>query len=411
MRMRLAKWLTCFMLILMLNGCWSSTELNDLAISMGIAVDEEKDGQLLVSIQVVDAGEVSATKGTLGRSPVVLYQAKGKTVSEAIQRMSTTSSRSIYNSHLRILVISEALARNGINDVLDYISRDRQFRTDFSVIIAKGGRAEDTLKILTPIEQIPAVQLFRSLANSQKEWAPTVVINFDDLIQMMVSGGRQPVAPGIVVIGDADKGSKRSNITTSTPNNRLKYVGLAVFKEDQLIGWLNETESRAFNFIRGNVINSISNLTCDDGKNISLEVQRTQSNMKTKLLKDKLSLSATLKVEANVAEVACQIQLTKEEEIMKLEKKTEKYLSNIMSNTLKRVQTEFKSDIFGFGNEVHRHYPDYWKKLNGEWNAQFAQTPVTVQVDVKIRQLGTVSESMDRLEHESSTKKGSENYK
>ncbi|EFM12324.1 germination protein, Ger(x)C family [Paenibacillus curdlanolyticus YK9] len=385
--------------------------MNDIAITMGLGVDVAEDGELLVSIQVVDSGEVSASKGTLGRSPVVLYQSKGKTVSEAIQRMSTISPRMIYNSHLRILVLSEALAKRGINDVLDYISRDRQFRTDFSVIISKNSRAEDTLKILTPIEQIPATQLFRALANSEKQWAPTVVVNFDDLIQMMVSGGQQPIVPGIIVIGDADKGSRRTNVTTSVPASRLKYIGLSVFKEDRLEGWLNETESRAYNFIRGNVVNSIGNLTCDDGKFLSLEVQRTQSKLVAKLEKDKPKLSVTLKVEANVAEVACQIELTKEEVIRKLEKKSEQMLKMIMMNTIKHVQQEYQSDIFGFGNEVHRHYPDYWKKLNGDWNTQFAQTPVEVRVETKIRQLGTVSESMDRLEHETTSKKGSEHYK
>jgi len=392
------KWLLFAAMLAPLGGCWSSRELNELAITMGMAIDRTEDNRYLVTVQVVDAGEVSATKGTLGRSPVVLYRAKGETISEAVQRMSTSSPRAIYNSHLRVLLLGEGLARSGIKDVLDYISRDWQFRTDFPVMIAKGAKAGDTLKILTPIESIPALQMLNTLQNSQQHWAPTTIIHFDDLIRAMISRGQQAVVTGIVLVGDADEGSKRSNILTTTPKSRLRLFGLSVFKKDRLVGWLSEQESRGYNFIQGTMYNSTGNITCDDGQLLALEVQNETAKKSARYRDGQMRLSVDVKIEAKIAEVACQIKLTKDETIRHLERKAEQRVTSIVQSTLNRAQRDLKVDIFGFGQVVHRKYPSYWRKAQNNWDERFSGMPVDLKIDVKIRLLGTVTESLERVD-------------
>ncbi|MBD3919146.1 Ger(x)C family spore germination protein [Paenibacillus sp. PR3] len=387
----LLKMVFVISLLIPLAGCWGRLELNDMAITMGLGLDLADDNSYIVSIQVVDAGEASATKGSLGRSPVVIYSSKGKTIAEAMQRMTASSPRTIYNSHLRILIIGEKLARHGVREVLDYVSRDRQFRTDFPVVIAKNDMANSTLKLLTPIESIPAIQMMRALQNSEKHWAPTIAIHFDELIQGLIAKGRQPVVTGVVMIGNAEAGSNRSNIQTTSPKNRLKFTGLSVFRKDRLIGWMTEEESRGFNIAMGKAYRGTGNVGCDDGDKVALEVQESSSKLGSKLRGDKVDLSIDLKIEANVEEVACSMPMTKDETIRELEKRAEATLRRIIEKTLERVQHEMKSDIFGFGEQVHRHYPKYWKKVSNDWDMHFAEAQVKLNIDVKIRLLGTVT--------------------
>ncbi|QKS45624.1 Ger(x)C family spore germination protein [Paenibacillus cellulosilyticus] len=383
-------------LLIPLVGCWGRLELSDMAITMGLGIDLADGDKYIVSIQVVDAGEASAQKGSLGRSPVVLYSAKGKTIAEAMQRMTTSSPRTIFNSHLRVLIIGEKLARHGISEVLDFISRDRQFRTDFPVVIAKNDKAGNALKILTPIESIPAIQLMRALEYSEKHWAPTIAIHFDELIQGLIAKGRQPVVTGVVMIGSSEEGSRRSNLQTTSPKNRLRFTGLSVFHRDRLIGWLTEEESRGFNIAMGKAYKGTGNVECSDGNEVSLEVQESKSKLKSKLKGDNLVLGLDLKIEANVEEVACKLPMTKDETISDLEKRTEDTLKEIINKTLNRVQHDLKADIFGFGDEVHRKYPKYWKKLSNDWDTHFAELPpVELNIKVKIRLLGTVTNVLE----------------
>ncbi|WP_338015880.1 Ger(x)C family spore germination C-terminal domain-containing protein [Paenibacillus mesophilus] len=50
-------------------------------------------------------------------------------------------------------------------------------------------------------------------------------------------------------------------------------------------------------------------------------------------------------------------------------------------------------DIFGFGEVFHRTEPKAWKKVRENWDAQFADLPVNVNVDIRIRRLGTINNS------------------
>jgi spore germination protein KC len=71
-----------FLLLNLLSGCWNRRELNELAITVGMAIDES-DGQYLVTAQVVNPGQVAAKQGGGQKAPVISYQEKGDTVFEA----------------------------------------------------------------------------------------------------------------------------------------------------------------------------------------------------------------------------------------------------------------------------------------------------------------------------------------
>jgi spore germination protein KC len=197
--MKSIKLLLCMMLAvstLLLSGCWNRRELNRLAIAVGLGLDKVGDRYML-SVQAVNSSSVAPKQGGGGGSPVSLYQAEAKSVYEAVRKLTTLTPRRIYPSHLRVLVIGEELAREGIAKSIDLLARDWEIRSDFFMVIARGDRAENVLKVLTPNEQIPANKLFSSLTTSEKIWAPTRATKLDDFINDYLSIGKQPVISGI----------------------------------------------------------------------------------------------------------------------------------------------------------------------------------------------------------------------
>lgn len=117
------------------SGCWNRRELDTLGIQLGTAIDKVGN-QYRVSVQVVIPSELSAKAGGGGRSPVAMYEATAPTVFEAFRKLTETSSRKIYSAHIRVLIIGESLAREGIANVLDLLSRNPEARTDFYLMIA-----------------------------------------------------------------------------------------------------------------------------------------------------------------------------------------------------------------------------------------------------------------------------------
>lgn len=94
----------------------------------------------------------------------------------------------------------------------------------------------------------------------------------------------------------------------------------------------------------------------------------------------------------------CDYDLTKAENIKKLEGMAEEKLVRIMERAIKKAKKN-KTDIFGFGGTIEDSYPRAWLELKPDWDDYFARLDVTVKATVDFRRLGTTSNSlMDELE-------------
>ncbi|MFD4931329.1 Ger(x)C family spore germination protein [Peribacillus butanolivorans] len=383
--------------LLFTTGCWNRRELNELAITMAIGLDRTKDGQYLVTAQVVNPGELATGKGGggSGGSPTIIYQAKGATVFEAIRKMTKESPRKIYPSHLRVLVIGESLAKKGIGKPLDLLSRDWELRSDFYIVVAKGMKAAEILKVPTSLEKIPANQIFDTLKVSATAWSATSFESLDELIADIVSEGKQPVLTGIQadIKGDEETSLSKQNGEMIDPPARLRFRGLAVFNDDKLVGWLNEKQSKTYNVITNKEKSTVVNISCPKGGKAAYEVKKSNTKIKGKIKNGKPEIDLNIRVEGNLGEVECHIDLTKPETIEKLEKIYEKEAKKSFMNSIKQVQKNEKVDIFGFGEAIHRADPEAWKKLKKDWDKNFENLPVNIEVQGEIRNVGTVGNS------------------
>lgn len=106
---RISRLLLCTLLVLQtMTGCWDRMEMNDLGIAIGVAVDK-RNSEYVVSHQVVlPKGKSVGATGV----PVTIYKSQAPTLFEAFQKTSESNSRQTYPSHLRVLVISEVIARD-----------------------------------------------------------------------------------------------------------------------------------------------------------------------------------------------------------------------------------------------------------------------------------------------------------
>ncbi len=381
--------------LLFTAGCWNRRELNELAITLAIGLDKTSDDQYLLTAQVVNPGEVAGDRGA-GTSPVIIYSAKGKTVSEAIRKMTEESPRRIYPSHLRVLVIGESLAKEGIGKPLDLFSREWDMRSDFYIVVAKGMNAKDILKVPTTLEKIPANKLFNALSVSTKEWSGTSAITLDELITDMISDGKQPVLTGIQadIKGDEETSLSKQNVEMIDPPARLSFQELAVFDKDKLVGWLNEKQSQTYTVITSKENGTVVNVSCPNGGKFVYEVTSSNTEMKGKIKNGKPEIDLNVHVEGNIGEVECPIDLKKTESIDQLEEVYEKTSKKMFKKAIKQVQKEYGMDIFGFGEAIHRADPQGWKKLKKDWNKQFENMPVNIRVQGEIRSIGTVDNSV-----------------
>lgn len=376
-----------------LTGCWDKRELNELAITLALGIDKvEGEDEYEVTAQVVVPSAVSMKDGT-GGATVTLFTENGETVYEALRRMTKVSPRKIYPGHLQMLIIGEELAKEGIGESLDLLARDWELRPDFYVVVAKDVTAREILNVTTDLESIPASKMFAGLKVSEKAWAGTTGVTLDELIVNLISDGKEAVLTGIQLTGNKQIGSTQQNIESISKPAQIQYDNLAVFKEDRLMGWLTEQDSRGYSGITNTVKSTVTSISCPNEGKSTIEVTNFHSKVEGNIVHGKPEVNIHTKAEGKVGEVRCKIDLKNPETIQELEKNYEKEATRIINETIDVLQEEYQSDIFGFGEAIHRANPEEWNKIKENWDEEFSDLTVNVKVDMKIRLTGTVNSS------------------
>ncbi|MDT3424919.1 spore germination protein KC [Paenibacillus forsythiae] len=386
--------LLCILLLcLPLSGCWDRRELNDLALAIGLGIDKTGD-QYTLSAQVVIPAEIAAGQSSSGASPVTLYEATAPTVFEALRKMTVNSPRRVYLAHLRVLVLGERLAREGIADILDFFPREPRVRGNFNVMIAKDVSASRALQIMTPLQRIPANKLFDSLEISTGFYSPTSTVNMRKLIEQVIQIGKEPVLTGLVIEGNAEEGNSADNITKVKPSAQLAYKNLAVFHRDKLIGWLNEDEAKGYNYITGQIRNSVGHVKLDEGKALT-ETTDSRTKISVKERGGEPVIDVLVESTANLDDVSSPIDVTRPESIREIEQRTEEKLVRLMNAAVDVEKHRLQVDFLGFGAEIFHKKPRLWSKIRDEWkNRQFEDLEVHCRAKVHINLIGTSGRSV-----------------
>ncbi len=382
----------CFSLItlqlLLLFGCAGSNEIDTLALTTAIGIDRAEDGYLL-SYQVLNPKSITKNS-TVSQSPVAIYSETGKDLLETARSIISQSSRKLFFSHLRIVVLGESVVKEGIKDILDFFVREHELRTDFYFVVANGTTANKILKVLPPIEPNTGIEMYASMEASQKAWAKVTEEKILDVTNSITSSGKSLVLPGVVIINEKDN-SETIDVLTYSDGTKLKFKNLCIFRNDKMTGWLNQDDELAYSFITGNVKNTIKSINYGNANEISVEIISAKSHIKAIMPADrKPAINVTLDIKFNITSIMREVDVLNNEFEEKINKRFEEEIKAACDEAVKRCQEEHKSDIFGFGEAVHRAYPNYWREVQDNWNNEFEKLPVNISVKAKLSGLGEV---------------------
>ncbi|MEC0167315.1 Ger(x)C family spore germination protein [Paenibacillus graminis] len=381
---------------LLLSGCWERRELNEMAFVLALGLDKAESGYRVTMQVVIPSAISSQTVGGSGGGgvPVVVSSFNVPTIYEADRKYSLLSSRSGYKGHIRALVIGEELARAGIAETLDVLNRSREPRNDYYVMVAKDTTAEEVLKVLTPLDKLPANKLFSAMDKAYKESARIVAVPLNAFIENLISEGINPVLAGVEVTGDAKEGGKKSNLDESTPKATMRYHSVALFKKDKMIGWLNDNETIGYNYITDKVVKASGPIPGDDGRPIVIEALHTSTKRKVKIIGGEPHIYIHVQAECNIEEVQSRDNLESEKVITELVKKTEERIISRMESAVKQVNKDYNVDIMGFGQMIYRAEPQAWARLQQRKGDDYLKSlPIHYSASVSITRIGVTDNS------------------
>lgn len=392
--MKKIKLLMLLLPIFLFTGCFNYRELNEIAIASAIGLDKTSDGYI-VTIQVMNTKKASETGTSNDQLKFITFTTSGVTLQDAIRKSILDSSRRIYPNHVQTLIIGEDLAKNGISDVLDMFFRGVEFRKQTSVLIAKNSTAEEVLNVVTPLESLNSKNIRDGLSVDSKYLGIGDNISFEDLVGTFLDSNKEIILPSVSINGTKSEGEKIENIETADPSVRLIESSLAVFKDDHLVGFLDNKQSIDLNFVRNKINNTILTYECGDNKYLSSEIM---SN-KTSIEFSESPLKAQIKINGilNINEITCDIDLEDPVVIDEIEADLEEELKNDVYNTIKYIIEEYNSDVFGFRDFLYKNKTKYYKEIKDDWyDSIFPNMDIDVDVNFNLTGKGNALEVIRR---------------
>lgn len=110
----------------------------------------------------------------------------------------------------------------------------------------------------------------------------------------------------------------------------------------------------------------------------------------------KPEFTVQLNIEANLTTVEGTLDLNKPSSIEGIEKNLEKRFDDRMASDIREIQQKYNSDIFGFGEALHRKYPKLWKDYRDHWADTFKTVKIDVHSKVAVRRIGSVIQPLQR---------------
>jgi Ger(x)C family germination protein len=394
------------MMTVNLVGCWDYTEVESRGYVLAIAIDKnqplprgqdeleeylsERDIERMVvqegspkyayTIQVPIIAEgrnkpAGASGGGSGGDRTWDLTIEGNNFFEVNRQFATRLDFPAFYEHLKVIVISEEVARDGIHEVLDMLLRDHEIRRRTRVFVTPG-EAKKVLDVVPRIEDYLALYLEKLPLGAKKT---SRILHKTDLgeISKSIHGGTDFVLPRIVATKD-----------------EIKDAGSAVFKEDKMIGWLGEIDSIYLKWIRDAVLGGV--IVVDSphpsAQLVVCEVVKAKVKVRPVIENDNIIMDVNVNATFNLSEeFRTAAHNTLEQDFLEeVERRIEKKLETEIKGTIRYIQQTFGSDIVHFNIVMQRYAPSVWEDVENDWHDIFPHIETRVKADAEIRMIGLI---------------------
>ncbi len=388
------------------SGCWSRREIEDLAIPGMIGFDqvEIRDRPMFrFSILVIRPQHVSggAMGGGVGDiSATRLLTSIGQTPQDAERNVSSRSPRRMFMAHSRVIVIGEKLAQAGVRPVLDFTLRHKDIRLRNWVVVTSG-EASKFMEVQPEIEKTGFDEVSRLLSITQPRVSKAVAVDLREFAATMSNPGRDAVASRFEVFKPMEKTGAKIQGETIKETIRLK--GAAVFRDDKLVGWMEDRATRGYLLAVDKAKSSVYAIFLPQHKgeqekkptDFSFVLSRSQAKIETEILPDKIRAVIKVNAEGDVGEhFDRQLKIAKPANIKMINKLIGQNMAGDIREAI-RVSQELRSDIFGVGDAIHRSSPKFWKEVQKNWHDFYPDVEFQVSVEANIRRTGLLTESLE----------------
>ncbi|MFN7252725.1 MAG: Ger(x)C family spore germination protein [Anaerobacillus sp.] len=351
-------------------------EIDHRSMIVGMGIDTVKDSgdeQLYeVTLQIpilLSGGQEGIPSGSV--SEFETFSAKGAMLLDTVAEIEAMTPTVLFFGHLKVVTISEELAREGLDKVIDFIDRLPQVANQIYLMIINDGTAEEFITQESPLVSLPALYLNRFFQADQKISRTKDVKLFE-------------------YRRDANMISKASTIPLGKiVDNKIVIEGMGVFVDHKMIGELVNIEVAISELLKGNKVSDMNYTTVININNREEKVAVSRGDLKAKINFDKttpLTVKISIKGNAEIAEVENIGTKVSNDVVNKVNLKMENEIERLVKETIKKMKA-LNAEPWLIGHRLWATDPDFFAMLNWEENG-WRDSVVEIDVDFEVVNTG-----------------------
>lgn len=356
------------MILSLCTGCMNQTNLKDLLVVEGLAIDYA-DEKIEMTIQILNTAKSTGTEKQPGNMTINVTQ-KGETVFDAQKNLTKAVSKKIFFAHNKVIVFGRELCEKGFKDRIDYFLRSNDSRPDVALCMADG----DALEIMKNTENdthVPVENIVYIINNGQ-ESGNSIYVSVEDMLNAYTDKTTQICLPVIKEQKDNDNSSLN---------------GIALFRDDKLVWILDEKETLGFMLMSGKIKNCIVSYSDEKLGFVGVEIMSPKTSKRVSVSENGVSFNVDIKAKLMINEVE---KGTKNS----LDKKD---IDRICSNVEKKLTTcchyafnacqKYDSDCIRVGEYLAKDSPRDYEIMADDWDRYFKTVKLNCKTDVKLKKL------------------------
>jgi len=291
------------LVLLNLTGCWNRIEPEQYAWLTWMSLDRVAEGKIQVTVAVSPPLSPVPTGATPPEKLLIVSSTTGETIFDAIREINSHMPKRLFWPYLQAVILSEDLARAGVEQYLDLLFRNIRSRKNAWVFITKGS-PNSIFQIDPQIEKNPSTLINSLVQTEQGFLGKSRVIRLKNFQRELGEPGVDPVV-SVLGIWDTDEKKLLAPGAKVPDNSELALNGSAVFRGDKLVGWLSPEESQAYLLMKGEMKSGLIVVPHPDNplNKAGIEVITNSAKLKAVIVEDHIKAHITIKIKGNLGVV------------------------------------------------------------------------------------------------------------
>ncbi|MDD3652810.1 MAG: Ger(x)C family spore germination protein [Desulfotomaculaceae bacterium] len=420
--MRAIKIFALFLAVLavvFLTGCFGSRETDETTYVLAMGLDKGEKDNLILTVTIANpkviAGMAGGGGGGNGKGAESFLTASVETLGPitGLEQLNTATSRHLSLLHTKALVISEELAQEGIGKWFSTLSRYYELRATSFVFVCRG-KAKDFLEKNKPPLEISPTKQYELIGSLSRAHGLYHDITFKEFYEELKSrsiqpslplaaiheGGLETARPGVKQGGELELplGKYIAGDIPIAGENKAQFYGTAVFQKDKMVGTISGEETRFYLMLRGKFETGFMNFLdpLSQPETLAFLVHQARSpKYVTRMSEDgSVTIDIDLYLEAELAAMLSGINYESPEYKPFIEAAFSQYVQEGCQRLIQRTQEEFKADIFGFGEQLKKHFWTVPSWTEYKWLERYPEAQVNVTVHTRVRRTGLQLKTM-----------------